>query len=94
MKGGYKMPQQVASLIMPIAFIAIFYFLLIRPQQKRDKQLKEMRSNLKIGQEIVTIGGMIGKIMKVEEDHVVVEIGPDKTKMPVEKWAIGKIKNK
>lgn len=88
------MPQQLLSLIMPISFLAIFYFLLIRPSQKKEKNLKEMRNNLKIGDEIVTIGGLIGKINKIDEDYVVIELGPDKTRISIEKWAIGKLKNK
>jgi preprotein translocase subunit YajC len=79
---------------MSIAFIGIFYFLLIRPQQKRDKELKEMRANLKVGDEVVTIGGLVGKIFNVTEDMVTVEVGGDKTRLHVEKWAIGKMKNK
>ncbi|SHJ87720.1 preprotein translocase subunit YajC [Tepidibacter formicigenes] len=86
--------QQYAGLIMSIAFIGIFYFLLIRPQQKRDKELKEMRANLKVGDEVVTIGGLVGKIFNVTEDMVTVEVGGDKTRLHVEKWAIGKMKNK
>lgn len=86
--------QQLLSLIMPVSFLVIFYFLLIRPSQKKEKALKEMRNNLQIGDEIVTIGGLIGKITKISEDHVVIELGSDKTRIPVEKWAIGKQKNK
>lgn len=83
--------QQFVNLAVPIGFLVVFYFLLIRPQQKRDKAVKSMRESLKTGDEIVTIGGLVGKIMKVTDDTVTVEVGADKTKLTVEKWGIGKI---
>ncbi|OPJ56764.1 preprotein translocase subunit YajC [Alkalithermobacter paradoxus] len=87
------MPQY-NGLIMSVVFVAVFYFLLIRPQQKREKELKEMRSSLKVGDEIVTIGGLLGKISKIDEEYVTIEVGNDKTKICVEKWGIARIKNK
>lgn len=82
------------GLILPIAFLAIFYFLVIRPQQKKDKKIKEMRSSLKIGDEIVTIGGIYGKIIKIKDDLVTIEVGSDKVKFNITKWAIGNVVNK
>lgn len=85
------MPQQLSGLIIPLGFLAIFYFLLIRPQQKKEKKIREMRSNLKVGDEIVTIGGIHGKIIKLKDDMVTIEVGADKTKLPVARWAIGNV---
>ena len=86
------------SLIWSIAYIvalfAIFYFLFIRPQKKKDKELKEMRENLNIGDKVTTIGGIIAHVAKVEENAVILEIGPNRTKVPFEKWAIGKVESK
>ncbi|KXZ39423.1 preprotein translocase subunit YajC [Alkalithermobacter thermoalcaliphilus JW-YL-7 = DSM 7308] len=84
--------MQYNGLIMSLIFVAVFYFLLIRPQQKREKELLQMRKNLKVGDEVVTIGGLIGKISKIEEDYVTLEMGS--TKISVEKWGIAKLKNK
>lgn len=84
--------QQLSSLVIPFIFLIIFYFLLIRPQQKREKSIKEMRSSLKVGDNIVTIGGMVGKIVKIFEDEVTIEIGSDKTKITLEKWGIARVK--
>ena len=84
--------QQLSSLVIPFIFLIIFYFLLIRPQQKREKSIKEMRSSLKVGDNIVTIGGMVGKIVKIFEDEVTIEIGTDKTKITLEKWGIARVK--
>lgn len=85
--------QQLSGLALPIVFLVIFYFLLIRPQQKREKTLKEMRSSVKFGDEIVTIGGLIGKVTKVTENDITIEIGSDKTKITLEKWGIARVKS-
>lgn len=84
--------QQLSSLVIPFIFLIIFYLLLIRPQQKREKSIKEMRNSLKVGDNIVTIGGMVGKIVKIFEDEVTIEIGSDKTKITLEKWGIARVK--
>lgn len=81
------------SLIYLVGLFAIFYFLLLRPQQKKNKQLKDMRVNLKSGDHIVTIGGLVGKILKVNEDEVTVEAGADKQRMIFKTWAISSITN-
>ncbi|MGO1368061.1 MAG: preprotein translocase subunit YajC [Senegalia sp. (in: firmicutes)] len=73
----------------PIALLAIFYFLLIRPQQKKDKKVREMRSNLQVGDHIVTIGGIVGIIRKIKEDDITIEVGADKVKFDIKKWAVG-----
>ena len=86
-------PQQLSGLLVPLVFVLIFYFLLIKPQQKREKSLKDMRENLKVGNEVVTIGGIVGKIIKVNEESVTIEIGADKTKLVFEKWGIAKVKS-
>lgn len=84
-------PAQLQGLIIPIGFIVIFYFIAIRPQRKRDKEIKEMRSNLKIGDEVLTIGGIRGKITQVKEDYITLEIGVAKNKVEFSKWAIGSV---
>lgn len=85
------MPQALVGILMWVVFFAIFYFLLIRPQKKKDKQLKDMRNNLNVGDKVVTIGGIVANVAKVEEDVVILEIGPSRTKVPFEKWAIGSV---
>ncbi|WP_202707303.1 preprotein translocase subunit YajC [Sporosalibacterium faouarense] len=85
--------MQYTSLIFPILLLAVFYFLVIRPQQKKNKQINEMRNSLKVGDEITTIGGIYGKVLKIKEDVVTVEVGADKFKMNITKWAIGTVVN-
>jgi len=71
-----------------VAIIAVFYFMIIAPQKKRDKKLKEMLAALKVGDEIVTIGGIIGTICTIKDDTVTIEVGADKTKIKFERSAI------
>lgn len=87
------MPQALVGILMWVVFFAIFYFLLIRPQKKKDKQLKDMRNNLNVGDKVITIGGIVANVAKVEEDVVILEIGPSRTKVPFEKWAIGSVQS-
>lgn len=86
--------QMVMGIVMWIAVFAVFYFLLIRPKKKKDKQLKEMRASLSVGDKVTTIGGIIANVAKVEENCVILEIGPNRTKVPFEKWAIGNVEPK
>ena len=88
------MPPQLQGLILPLGLIAVFYFFAIRPQKKREKEIQEMRSNLKVGDEVVTIGGIYGKITVVKEDYLTLEVGSTKTRLEVTKWAIGTVINK
>ncbi|HCJ56510.1 MULTISPECIES: preprotein translocase subunit YajC [Lutispora] len=84
------MPAWVSTILMYVAILGIFYLLLIRPQRKKDKQIQEMRSNIKEGDEILTIGGIYGKVLNVKDDAVTIEVGADKTKLKIARWAIGK----
>ena len=86
--------QMIMGIVMWVAVFAVFYFLLIRPQKKKEKQLKEMREALAIGDKVTTIGGIIATVAKIEEDFVVLELGPNRNKVPFEKWAIGTVEPK
>lgn len=83
----------LSTLLLPIIFLAIFYFFIIRPQQKKDKKIKEMRNSAKVGDEILTIGGIHGKIVKIKDEVITIEVGADKTKFNIAKWAIGHIQS-
>ncbi len=67
---------------------AVFYFLIIRPQKKKEKQDRMLRNSIQPGDEIVTIGGFVGRVLSVKDDVVTFEMGADRTKMTVKKWAI------
>lgn len=82
------------NLIMVIllysVIIVALYFMLFRPQKKKQQKEDEMRSNLKIGDEITTIGGIVGKIVNIKDDSdsIVIETGSDRSKMRIKKWAV------
>ena len=71
-----------------VVIIAVFYFLLIRPQKKREKEAKNMMDSLKKGDRIVTIGGFYGKIVSVKDDIVVLNLGGENNKVKIEKSAV------
>ena len=75
-------------IIMLVLMFAVFYFLLIRPENKRKKKTEEMRNSLSVGDEIVTIGGITGKVVQVTEDTVTFETGEDRVRIQTKKWAI------
>ncbi len=79
------------QLLFPLLFIGILYFLMIRPQQKKNKAIQKMRENLKVGDKVVTIGGINGTIVKINDELLTIEIGADKLKLQLSKWAIGTV---
>lgn len=68
-------PNMLEILVMPLAFLVIMYFLVIRPQQKRHKEQQTLLSNLKVGDEVVTSGGILGRIKSVADQFVTLEAG-------------------
>ena len=76
------------SMILLVAMIAVFYFLIIRPENKRKKQAEDMRNSLKKGERITTIGGMVGRIVQVNDTTVVFETSEDRVRIEVAKWGI------
>lgn len=82
---GTGMP---GMLIMIVIMFAVFYFFVIRPENKKKKKTEEMRNSLSLGDEIITIGGMIGKIVQITEDTITFETGEDRVRIQTKKWAI------
>ena len=76
------------SLLLMVAMIAVFYFLIIRPENKRKKQAEQMRSSLKKGDRVTTIGGMVGRIVQVNDTTVVFETSEDRVRVEITKWGI------
>ena len=77
------------SIILIVVMIAIFYFMLIRPENKKKKAAEELRTSLKVGDEVTTIGGIIGTVCAVKDGSVVIETGADRVRVEMTKWAIG-----
>lgn len=81
------------NILLLVAFLALIYFMMIRPQKKKEKADNEMRESLKVGDEIMTIGGVVGKIIKINEKSVIITTGADKTKIEFVKSAIASVKS-
>ena len=79
--------MQWGSLILIVVVIALMYFLMIRPQKKQEREVNNMRNNLQVGDEITTIGGIIGKIVSIKEETIMIETGHDRTKIRLLKTA-------
>ena len=77
-----------STIIMLVMMMAVFYFMLIRPENKRKKEAEEMRSAVKTGDKITTIGGIVGTVVNVKEDKLVIETGADQVRIELAKWAM------
>lgn len=82
---------QIGNILLLVVFIVLIYFMMIRPQKKKEKADAEMRSALAVGDEIMTIGGVIGKITKITDKTVVITTGAEKTKIEFIKTAIASV---
>ena len=79
------------SMIMIVALMAVMYFFMIRPENKRKKQAQNMRDSLKKGDMITTIGGIVGKIVMVNPNTIVIETSDDRVRMELTKWAVSQV---
>lgn len=78
----------IVNFLPIVLLIVIFYFFLVRPQKKRDKAEKEMRSSIQVGDDISTIGGIIGRVVSIKDDVMVIESSSDRSKIKLYRWAI------
>ncbi len=79
------------SIGMIVVIFVVFYFFMIRPQKKQERAQNEMRNNLAVGDEITTIGGIIGKIVSIKEETCVIESAHDRTKIRILKTAVSRV---
>lgn len=84
--GGSK--SSLSFIIMMVVLFALMYFMTIRPQRKQQKKDQEMRDSTQVGDEVTTIGGIMGRVVTVKEDCLIIETGADRNKMKVARWAI------
>ena len=77
-----------STIIMLVVMVAVFYFMLIRPENKKKKAAEEMRSSLKVGDKITTIGGIVGTIVHIKEENIVIETSADRVRMELAKWSV------
>lgn len=85
---GTSQGSIIPTIVMIVAMVAIFYFFIIRPEGKKKKAVNEMRESLKVGDEITTIGGVVGTICALKEETIVMETGADRVRIEFTRWAI------
>ncbi len=85
--------SMIQLVITTVVIVIAFYFILIRPQSQKQKEEETMRSNLKIGDEIVTIGGIVGRVVSINDDtdSMVIETGADRVRIRMKKWALSSV---
>jgi preprotein translocase, YajC subunit len=85
---GSGMIAMLVQLVPMVAIVGLLYFMMIRPQRKRDKKEKEMRNAVKVGDRITTIGGIYGTITDIKDETITIGVGVEKTKLVFARWAI------
>ena len=88
MSAGATVIYYAVQFVPLILIFVIFYFMLIRPQRKKDKEAKKMLENLKVGDRICTIGGIYGTIVRIKDDVLTIEVGEQKTQLVFARWAV------
>ena len=88
MSTGAMIIYYAVQFLPMILIFVIFYFMLIRPQRKKDKEAKKMLESLKVGDRICTIGGIYGTIVRIKDDVLTVEVGEQKAQLVFARWAI------
>ena len=83
-----KFLTDYGGILMIVLMFVVLYFLMIRPQKKQEKAVNDMRNNLQIGDEITTIGGIVGRVVTIKDDSLIIETGADRNKMKITRWAI------
>ena len=78
----------LTTIIMLVLMVVVFYFFAIRPQKKQEREINEMRNSITVGDEIITIGGIIGTVIIIKDDKMMIETGNDRTKLTILKSAV------
>ena len=82
------MDNTTSTILMIVVIIFIFYYFLIRPENKKKKDLEKMRNDLKVGDKITTIGGIVGTVCHITDSRIVIETSSDRVRVELQKWAI------
>ena len=88
LQAGGVGPDMGGTILMMVVMLGVFYFMLIRPENKRKKEAEQMRDTLKVGDDVTTIGGITGKVVHVKDDKFVLETGADQVRIEFAKWAL------
>lgn len=82
-------PMSMLITFAPLVLIfVLLYFMMIRPQKKKEKKIQQMRDALQVGDSITTVGGIVGRVVNIKEEGIIIETGADRNKMMIKKWAI------
>ncbi len=90
-QSGLNSANAITTIVMLVAMVAIFYFFMYRPQKKQEKEESAMRNNLQVGDEITTIGGIIGKIVSIKDETVLIETSNERNKIRILRTAIRRV---
>ena len=90
-QSGLNSANAITTIVMLVAMVAIFYFFMYRPQKKQEKEESAMRNNLQVGDEITTIGGIIGKIVSIKDETVLIETSNERNKIRILSTAVRKV---
>ncbi len=85
------MSNTFVSILPLVLLLVVMYFLLIRPQKKKEKEVNSMRSSIQVGDEIITIGGICAKVVKTKDESLIVQVGADKVKFEIMRWSVSKV---
>ena len=85
--------QSIGTLLPLILMLAVFYLVIFIPENKRKKKYAALLNNLKVNDEVMTKGGLMGKIINIQDDHIILESGPDRTRIKLAKTGIGTVVN-
>lgn len=80
--------ESLMPFLMIVIVFGVMYFILIRPQKKRDREVAEMRNSLQVGDEVITVGGIIGRVVVIKEDNLIIETGNDRSKIRIKRYAV------
>ena len=78
----------IGTILQFALVLVVMYFLMIRPQKKKDKQLQDLRNSLEIGDNVTTIGGIVGRVVAIKDETIVLETGTERNKVRFKRWAV------
>ena len=94
MEGNSSTGMTIGTILYFVFFIVIMYLIIFLPQKRRDKKTREMINSIQVGNEIVTIGGVAGKVVNIKDDEITIETSVEKTQMVFKKWAVKEVDKK
>jgi len=88
---GNNTATTIGTILYFVFFIVIMYLIIFLPQKRRDKKTREMLNSIQVGNDIITIGGIVGKVINIKDDEITIETSVEKTQMVFKKWAVKEV---